>query len=367
MGSFFMGQGGKMDQKFMEMALEEALKGKGKTKTNPLVGAVLVKDGQVVSKGYHAYYGGPHAEVRCLKDVEASGGTLYVTLEPCSHYGKTPPCVDLLIQKKLRRVVVGELDSNPLVSGRGIKKLKEAGIEVTSGVLEEKCHSINKIFHFTIQKERPYVVLKMAQTLDGKIATITGDSQWITGPEAREDGHRLRGICDGILVGRGTALKDNPRLTCRTGGRNPLRIVLDRELKTPKTHHLFQDEKTIFYVGEKIKSQDLTATAKAVSVKEGQRGLDLSEVLKNLYREEKVSTLLVEGGSQVITSFIREGLVDQWVIYQAPLFIGETGKSAVGDLGVQELKDAFYSEIRGLEAIGKDVKIQGGRECLLEL
>ncbi|EGS30534.1 riboflavin biosynthesis protein RibD [Peptoniphilus sp. oral taxon 375 str. F0436] len=357
----------KMDQEFMKEAIQEALKGQGQTLTNPLVGAVLVRDGKIISRGYHEKFGSSHAEVNCLRDMDAQGATLYVTLEPCSHYGKTPPCVDLVIEKKVKRVVVGELDSNPQVRGRGIQKLKEAGIQVTCGVLEEECHAMNRLFHFTIRQQRPYVILKMAQSLDGKIATKTGDSQWITGEEARRDGHRLRGICDAILVGRGTALQDNPQLTCRTGGKTPLRVVLDRTLKTPRTYQLFQGEKTIFYVGPDQETRALTPTAQAISIGQGQDGLVLEECLEDLYKNQQVSSLLVEGGSQVLSSFIKQGLVDQWVIYQAPLFIGGDGKSTIASLGVEKLSQALESQIYKVDRLGKDLRIQGGKDCLLEL
>lgn len=356
-----------MDEVFMKLAIEEARLGDRKTKTNPLVGAVLVKDGEVLSRGHHEVFGQAHAEVNCLKNMDARGATLYVTLEPCSHYGKTPPCADLIVEKGLKRVVIGELDSNPKVQGKGLARLKEAGIDVTYGVLEEDCHKLNEIFHFTMKRKRPYVFLKWAQSLDGKIATASGESQWITGEEARKDANRLRGLTDAILVGRNTASLDNPRLTCRTGGENPLRIVLDSQLKTPRTHALFKDQPTIFYVQEDLGDGPLTETARKVGVPLNDGKLSLKEILRDLYENQHVSRLMVEGGGQVLASFIQEGYADQFVVYEAPLVLGARGKPSLGDLHYPSLKEAFWSSFKEVDILGQDLKIKGGPECLLEL
>lgn len=222
-----------LNQEYMRLAIEIAKKGAGKVNPNPMVGAVIVKDERVIGQGYHKYYGGNHAEVNAFENLSDNpeGATIYVTLEPCSHYGKTPPCVDKIIANKISKVVVGTLDPNPLVEGRGIKALKEAGIEVITGVLEEECKKLNEVFMKYILCKRPFVVLKTAMTLDGKIATESGESKWITSDKSRQEVHKLRNKLSAIMVGVNTVIKDNPELTCRLeGGKNPVRIIVDSKI-----------------------------------------------------------------------------------------------------------------------------------------
>lgn len=225
-----------LDEVYMRMALDLARKGKGWTTPNPLVGAIIVKGGRVIGQGYHQKYGQPHAEVNAIASAkeDVTGATLYVTLEPCSHFGKTPPCSDLLIDKNIKRVVVGTLDPNPLVAGKGIERLRSNGIEVVTGVLEEESQKLNEIFIKYIVTKEPFVVMKNAMSLDGKIATVTGESQWISGESSRKQVHSLRHELAGIMVGIETIIKDDPQLTSRTlNSRNPIRIVVDSQLRIP--------------------------------------------------------------------------------------------------------------------------------------
>ena len=229
----------------MNIALQLAKKGKGKVNPNPLVGAIIVRDGVILGRGYHKEYGKAHAEVNAFLDAkeDITGATMYVTLEPCSHYGKTPPCVERIIENKISRVVIGMIDPNPLVAGKGIEKLKKSGITVTVGVLEEECRKLNEVFIKYITKNEPFVVLKTAMSLDGKIATSRGESKWITGEKARNEVHNLRNELEAIMVGVDTVIIDNPELTCRLeNGRNPIRIIVDSTLKIPLNSKVLKNQ-----------------------------------------------------------------------------------------------------------------------------
>ena len=248
----------------MDIALHLARKGAGKVNPNPLVGAVIVNDGKIIGKGYHESYGKAHAEINAFKDAETElieGSTMYVTLEPCSHYGKTPPCVDQIIENRIKRVVIGMVDPNPLVSGKGVKKLQEAGIDVTVGILEDKCKKLNEVFIKYITKKKPFVVLKTAMSLDGKISTTSGESKWITDKEARENVHILRNELTAIMIGIDTVIIDNPELTCRIpNGRNPIRIVVDSNLRIPYDSKILQTAKkfkTIIATTEKARKEKI--------------------------------------------------------------------------------------------------------------
>jgi diaminohydroxyphosphoribosylaminopyrimidine deaminase / 5-amino-6-(5-phosphoribosylamino)uracil reductase len=351
--------------KYMEMALTLAKKGEGYTSPNPMVGAVVVKNGNIVGKGYHHFYGGPHAEVYALDDAGnmADGADIYVNLEPCSHYGKTPPCVLKIIQSGIKRVIIGMEDPNPLVSGRGIKMLQDEGIEVIVGVLEKKSRDLNEVFIKHMKSEFPFVKLKIAQTLDGFIATKNGDSKWITNEKSRLYGHKLRHGVDAILVGINTVLKDNPALTTRlpgNKGKDSIRIVLDTRLSiSPEARIINQksEAKTII-----VTSNDIDTEKKEILMKKDNveiLSLDLNnkdliplkELLKILHKRE-ISSILVEGGSYVNSSFLKEGLVDKIYTFIAPCVLGGndgissfSGSGVITMDSVIKLKNVVYKKL----------------------
>jgi diaminohydroxyphosphoribosylaminopyrimidine deaminase / 5-amino-6-(5-phosphoribosylamino)uracil reductase len=353
------------DEQYMRMALEIAKAGIGQTSPNPVVGAVVVKDGEVVGLGAHLKAGEPHAEVHAVRMAgeKAKGATVYVTLEPCSHYGKTPPCADLLIETGVRRVVIATTDPNPLVAGKGIEKLQKAGIEVQLGVLKEEADELNRVFFHYIATKTPFVTLKYASSLDGKIATSTGESKWITSEAAREDVHRYRALHDAILVGVNTVIADNPSLTVRLveGGKNPIRIVLDTHLRTPLDANVIRDgaAETWIVVGseasEKKKRQYEKEYVKVISMDKPY--IDIKELLRVL-GGKRITSLFVEGGSHVHDSFIRAGAVNEIVAYFAPKIIG--GKQAptpIGGVGFANMAEVMELQIRQVERIGPDIKI----------
>src|SRR6185369_12601402 len=257
---------GGADDYYMRLALRLAERAAGRTSPNPMVGAVLVRGGKVIATGYHRKAGGPHAEIAALRraGIKARGATLYLTLEPCSHYGRTPPCVDAVIAAGVKEVVAGMTDPNPLVAGKGFRRLRQAGIRVRSGVLEKESRALNEAFNNFITRRLPFVLLKLAATLDGKIATATGSSRWVTGGEARRFVHDLRNRFDAVMVGVGTVLADDPQLTCRIrGGRNPVRIILDPRLRIPlKARVLNEPGKTIVVAGESASREKQKALEK---------------------------------------------------------------------------------------------------------
>ena len=298
------------DARFMLRALELAELGKSFVSPNPMVGCVIVHDGKIIGEGYHQIFGGPHAEVHAVNSVQnqelLKESTAYVTLEPCSHWGKTPPCADLLVEKGLKKVVIAAKDSNPLVGGKGIKILENAGIEVETGVLEKEARWQNRRFFTQIEKQRPYVILKWAQTQDGLVAREDFTSKWISGPQSRQLVHKWRAEEDAILVGKNTALHDNPRLDVRDWvGKNPLRIVLDSNLTLPASLHLFDKSiPTICY-----NSTESKADENLVFVNLGVE-FSILEILKDL-NSKKIQSLIVEGGSRVLAQFIASGLWDE--------------------------------------------------------
>ncbi|MFC0472985.1 bifunctional diaminohydroxyphosphoribosylaminopyrimidine deaminase/5-amino-6-(5-phosphoribosylamino)uracil reductase RibD [Halalkalibacter kiskunsagensis] len=351
------------DTDYMKLALELAKSTQGQTSPNPMVGSVVVKDGAIVGMGAHLKAGEGHAEVQALTMAgeKARDATIYVTLEPCSHYGKTPPCADLIIEKGLRRVVVATLDSNPAVAGRGLTRLKEAGIEVEFGVCQKEANELNEVFFHFMKHQKPYVTLKSATTLDGKTATVTGKSKWITGEEAREDVHRYRHIHDAILVGIGTVLADNPSLTTRLarGGKNPIRVVLDRSLRIPIDAKLVQDQEASTW----ILTTEEASMEKQKDLEE--YGIDVLrlpddsiETVLALLGTKGITSLFVEGGAEVNGSFLKARAVDQVITYLAPkLFGGKLAPTAIGGGGFQEVEDAIELEIKEVTTIGKDIKI----------
>lgn len=368
---------------FMRRALELAERGRGFVNPNPMVGAVLVRDGRVLGEGYHERYGGPHAEVRAVEAARENlaGATAYVTLEPCSHVGKTPPCADLLIRHQVARVVIGSLDPNPLVAGNGVQRLRDAGISVTTGVLEQECRALNPVFFHYITHKTPYVVWKTAMTLDGKIASVSGESKWITGEAARQDAQQLRHWLSGIVVGVNTVIEDDPQLTCRLEhGANLTRIVVDSHLRIPLTARVLQNQRenqTIVATTEQAPSErcrELEQMGAKVLRCPAQDGrVDIPALLRRL-GEERIDSLLLEGGATLSDSFFRAGAVHRAVVYVAPKILGgATAKTPVGGQGIARLQEAVPLEIVQTESVGMDWKITAQvlprreLECLPEL
>lgn len=357
----------KNDQYYMQLALDLAASAKGKTNPNPLVGAVIVKDGSIVGTGLHRKAGEPHAEVHAFRMAgeHAKDATLYVTLEPCSHFGKTPPCANLVKESGVKRVVLAMQDPNPSVAGRGIQLLRDAGIDVEVGILEAQARRLNERFIHNMLTSRPFVISKFAMTLDGKIATYSGHSQWITGEEARRNVHELRDEVEAILVGVGTVLKDNPALTTRLQertGKNPIRIVLDRELRTPLDAQIVQtnEAKTIIVTAE---GQQQRASAfenlgvELLYVPVMDHKLDLHVMLDELYKRG-ITDLLVEGGGEVNASFLRHGLIQKFLVYVAPKMLG--GRNSItpfkGD-DVETIDAALLLQFAEVDKIGEDLRI----------
>ncbi|MDH7576497.1 MAG: bifunctional diaminohydroxyphosphoribosylaminopyrimidine deaminase/5-amino-6-(5-phosphoribosylamino)uracil reductase RibD [Bacillota bacterium] len=362
----------------MERALELAALARGKTSPNPLVGAVVVKDGVVVGEGYHRKAGTPHAEVLALQQAgeKARNATLYVSLEPCCHYGRTPPCTDVIIRSGIKQIYVATLDPNPLVAGKGIRTLQEAGIDVRVGLLEAEARRLNEAFFKYILSRQPFVTLKVAMSLDGKIATCTGDSQWITGEEARTCVHHLRAENDAIMVGIGTVLSDDPLLTVRLPGedKKPLRVVVDSILRIPLKARLVLTAREVPTViatvkgkGPPEKKELLAASGVEVWELPEQEGrINLSCLMDELGKREVLSVLL-EGGSTLNASSLAASIIDKFIFFIAPKIIG--GGSAPGPFGgsgFKTLKDAFrISEMRYTK-VGEDLMITGYPEKRVE-
>lgn len=354
------------DEHFMKLALELAQSVKGQTSPNPPVGAVLVKNGMVRGMGAHLKAGEAHAEVHAIEMAgeHVEGATIYVTLEPCSHFGRTPSCAQLIIDSKITRVVIANVDPNEKVAGKGIAMLKKAGLEVEVGIGSAEAEEVNESFFHYIKTKRPYVTMKTGVSLDGKIATAKGESQWITGEEARKDVHIYRHQHDAILVGVNTVLADNPHLTTRLkmGGKNPIRIILDTHLRTPLDANVVTDEaaKTIICVGRTVPREKTAQFEKKRLVEVVQmetESLIVSDVLDKL-GERDIMSLFVEGGATVNDSFLRNGLINQFILYVAPKLIGgRHAPTSISGEGIHTLSDALQLEIKTVEKIGSDVKI----------
>lgn len=356
------------DEIFMAKALALARRGLGKTSPNPMVGALLVKGGKILGKGYHRKYGGPHAEVNALKNAKGSvrGATMYVTLEPCFHYGWTPPCVNAIVEARVGQVVIGTPDPNPRVCGKGIQTLRDRGISVKVGILEARCRQLNEAYFKYIQTGIPFVTLKFAQSLDGRIATKTGHSQWISSPDTLRFAHRLRAIHDAVLIGVGTALVDDPSLTVRlVRGENPQRIIVDGRLRMPLSAKVLNDDsvdKTFVVATEgasRKKAQGIRKLgAEILWAARNQRGeVDINDLLKQLGRMG-IASVLVEGGARIITSVLREGLADKIILVMAPKVIGQ-GVEAVRDLHIRQLGNALRISHMKTRRLGNDIVIEG--------
>ncbi len=353
---------------FMKRALELALLGAGRVSPNPMVGAVIVYNGEIIGEGYHQQFGGPHAEVHAIASVADERmlhqSTLYVTLEPCAHFGKTPPCSDLIVEKGLARVVIGCRDPHVEVAGKGIAKLYAAGISVTEGVLEAECGKCNEAFIKSHTVGLPFVTLKLAQTLDGKIATSLGASRWITGEESRSEVHRLRSTYDAVMTGEATVRADDAQLTVRhCSGRNPLRVVLDCRLCLPLESKIFDAEAPTLVVAS-TSFAGLPKVARLMEkgvtvlfVDEHAGKLDLRQVLAELHKR-RILSVLVEGGSRLSASFIREKLVDKILIFIAPKLFGGDGLSAFAPLGISIPNQAVNLRFGLPEFFGRDVLLE---------
>ena len=344
------------DALWMRRAIALAHNGLGRTAPNPTVGAVIVRDGQVLGEGWTAPYGGPHAEVNALRGVDARGATMYVSLEPCCWHGKTPPCTDALLASGIERVVVGMVDPHPKVQGRGLEILRAAGIEVDVGTEEEACRDLNAGFIQAHEQGRPRVWLKAAATLDGFLADHAGTSKWITSPEARKEGHRMRDRCDAILVGSGTLIADDPALTTRgiEGGRDALRVVIDTNLRCPEDARILkvgQRPPVLFCARD---APDRQLSARIVRVPRAEGGLDLSAVLGELCKRH-VHNVLVEGGPQISRALLDLGAVDRLLLFLAPkLLAGGSGFMAGQPF---DLAQAPNFRIRGSRRVGPDLLI----------
>lgn len=358
------------DRQYMQLALEMAALGRGYTNPNPMVGAVIVKDGQVIAKGYHHCCGQGHAEVeafRDAKDADVTGATMYVTLEPCSHYGKTPPCADKIIEKKIGRVVVGALDPNPLVAGRGIEKLRNAGIEVVTGVLADESIRLNEIFMKYIVNKEPFVLYKSAMSLDGKIAAPNGESQWISCEVSRKEVHELRHQYMAIMVGSRTVLEDDPMLNCRlVEGKDPIRVVVDSALRVPVDARIVKTARDIRTIvacipgapEEKILSLR-NAGVEVLVTDEKDGHVDLKKLTQAL-GQMQIDSILLEGGATLAAAAFEAGIIDKVQMYVAPMVIGGTAsKTPVGGNGIAHLADAWKLKDISARKIGNDICISG--------
>ncbi len=355
----------------MRLALKEARRGLGRTSPNPCVGAVIVKNNHIISKGYHKKAGEPHAEINALRKAggEAVGSTIYITLEPCNHTGKTPPCSHALVNAGVKRVVVGMEDPNPLVHGDGIKYLSERGIEVLSGILLEECREINRPFLKHITTAMPWVVMKAGVSLDGRITYEKGKCGRITGPESLAMTHKLRDLLDAIMVGVDTVLIDDPLLTTRLSrrkGKDPIRVIIDTNLRIPLTSrvlHLKSHAKTWIFCDEDAdvgKRKDLTATGAVVVPvgKNAEKGLNLKSVLQVL-GQEGITSVLVEGGARLHGSMLKDRLADHAQLFLAPIFAGDRGISVVEGVHVANRGEAVYLKSVRYKRLGDDMMIEG--------
>ena len=360
-------------EEYMRRALELARKGEGHTSPNPMVGCVVVKDGRIISEGYHEKYGEFHAErnalTRCTED--AAGADLYVTLEPCCHQGKTPPCTDIIIEKKIARVFVGSMDSNPLVAGKGVQILRDHGIYVETGILDAECRKLNEVFYHYIATKTPFVVMKYAMTLDGKIACATGDSNWVTGEIARTQVHQMRGRYRGIMVGIGTVLADDPMLNCRVeGGVDPVRIICDSNLRIPTESQIVKtasDIETIVACSQEAleseRKQEKIRRLKEAGIQiigtEGAHGVNLVELMKKL-GGQNIDSILLEGGGTLNASALEDGIVNKVYAYIAGKLIGGMdARSPVEGMGIDRMADAITLQNVEIEKLGDDFCIVG--------
>lgn len=368
------------EEKYMRRAIKLAKKGSGHVNPNPLVGAVIVRDGEIIGEGYHECYGQLHAERNAIANAKKrgnslEGSTIYVTLEPCCHYGKTPPCTEAIIEEKIARVVVGSDDPNPLVSGKGFQMLREKGIEVIPHFLKEECDAMNHVFFHYIRTGTPYVAMKYAMTMDGKIACYTGDSKWVTGEESRAHVQTLRNHYKGIMAGIGTVLADDPMLNCRIeGGRDPIRIIADSHLRIPIDSQLVRtagqqplivaclpdaDEEKAAQLKEKgIEVLRIPGVTTADITEEQKEVISLPVLMKEL-GARKIDGILLEGGGQLNESALQAGIVDRIYCYIAPkIFGGAQAKTPVEGQGLTRAADAWQFNRIGMQEFGQDILLE---------
>lgn len=356
------------DEYYMNLAIKLALKAKGKTYPNPMVGALVVKDDKILGRGFHAKAGLPHAEIIALDEAgkNSKGATLFVTLEPCMHFGRTAPCVDRIIGSRVKEVVVGMIDPNPLNNGKGVAILKQHGIKVRVGVLEDKLTRLNEVFIKYITKKMPFVMVKTAESLDGRIATRIGDSKWITSDKSRGFAHRLRQDFDAIMVGVNTVLRDNPKLDAWFSKKQPVKIVVDSQLSTPQDSNIFSRGASVIIVTLPTKSGQETENrrilvdkAKILEVKEKGGQINLKDMLKKLF-QLGIKSVLVEGGGTLNGSLFDEGLVDKIMFFISPKIIG--GKDAIGSVmghGIARVERSIRIKDLKLRRFGEDILIEG--------
>jgi diaminohydroxyphosphoribosylaminopyrimidine deaminase / 5-amino-6-(5-phosphoribosylamino)uracil reductase len=357
-------------EEYMRLALRLAARASGRTSPNPQVGAVIVREGRIVGKGYHQRAGAPHAEINALADAgsQASGADLYINLEPCSHYGRTPPCAHALIESGIRKVFVGMLDPNPLVNGKGVTVLRDAGLSVRTGILEEQCRKLNEFFIKFITTKLPFVILKAAASLDGRIAAKGGEARWITNEDSRQYVHRLRNQVDAVLVGIGTVSKDDPQLTTRLKrgkGKDAIRVIIDSTLKIrldARVLNLRSHAPTIIATtprASRKKIKEIEQHGGRVMVIPSRKEVDLGLLLRELGNEE-VTSVLIEGGTRINTSALGAGIVDKVILFYAPRIMG--GRRAplmVTGEGVSRVEDALLLHRVRTRKFGDDVMIEG--------
>lgn len=355
------------DRDYMTKAIELAKKGEGWTNPNPLVGAVIVKEGRIIGEGYHARFGELHAERNAIASLteSAEGATIYVTLEPCCHYGNTPPCTEAIIEQKISKVVIGSRDPNPKVAGKGAEILRKAGIKVEEDFMREECDNLNAVFFHYITNKTPYVVMKYAMTADGKIATKTGASKWVTGKEARNEVQLMRHRYMGIMVGIGTVLADDPMLNTRLEGKkSPIRIICDSKLRIPTDCQICKTAKaypTIIAYSEenREKSRQLTELGiQLIRCPDGKGEVDLKKLMEYL-GEQGIDSVLLEGGGTLNDSALRAEIVHKLMVFVAPkLFGGENSKTPVAGIGVDEPSEAAMMKFKGVKQIGEDLLLE---------
>jgi len=356
------------DEKYMRQALKLARRGLGKTSPNPMVGAVIVKEGRIIGQGYHRCFGGDHAEVDALKNAkeDVGGATMYVTLEPCRHWGKTPPCTDAIIKNRIGKVVIGMLDPFPEMRGKSVEMLNQHGIETTVGVLEKECRALNEAYLKYVTAGVPFVTVKFAQTLDGRISTPQGGSPWISSPESLKLAHKLRATHDAILVGVGTVLADNPQLTVRlVKGKNPTRIILDSKLRVPLDAKVLTEQekaRTLMAATPAADKSKLAALQRMgievlIVPPDADGRVDLKQLMKTLALRQ-ISSLLVEGGAETITSFLRLNLADRIIAIIAPKLAGR-GKEAVGELDITDVSKTLEFSFTRVYRSGEDIVVEG--------
>lgn len=348
---------------YMKRALSLAEYGRGRTAPNPVVGAVIVKEGRIIGEGWHQRCGENHAEINAFENAgeDVTGAEMYVTLEPCSHYGKTPPCAKTIIEKKIAKVYVGLLDPNPLVAGRGIKMLESAGIQVEVGVLEKQCRRINEIFLKYVTSKQPFVVMKTAMTLDGKIAAYTGDSKWVSSEASRSIVQQMRNSLTGIMVGVGTVLTDNPKLTCRIDkGRDPIRIIVDSRLTIPLSAKVLKDDNCIIAAASDCDPSKRNALGSRVMITKSKNGrVELEDLMQRL-GAQGIDSILLEGGGTLNDAALRAGLVDRVVTFLSPKIIGgKDAKTPVEGMGFDKMSQAIHIKDLEIKKIGEDFMIQG--------